>query len=268
MRSLAGRISLLAVAVAVITALLAGVLAVNLVQRSNADTARSTLRQLADVAQTTANAGANATAAQTRARDQLRVLKIASAAISTSGRVSSASPLLRAVLTSQDVASVLAGKSVSAQRRVNGQRVLLEARPTNAGGIVLAQRSADATAVGDRAVRRIVWALLIAVGIAIVLGLLVAVRISRPLRRTAQAAHALGAGHRDVAVEPEHQRQDFGRAIMAAAEDWLRSQGVEKVMLMVRPDNTAVKAFYDRLGYATQERVLYAKWLDGRAMTP
>ena len=55
---------------------------------------------------------------------------------------------------------------------------------------------------------------------------------------------------------------------MAAAEDWLRGQSVQKIMLMVRPDNTAVRAFYDKLGYETQERVTYAKWLDGRPMTP
>src|SRR5687768_4180465 len=79
-------------------------------------------------------------------------------------------------------------------------------------------------------------------------------------------------GHRGwvyyVAVDPEHQKKDFGRSIMAAAEDWLRRQGVQKIMLMVRPDNTNVKAFYDRLGYETQERVIYARWLDGRPMTP
>ena len=39
-------------------------------------------------------------------------------------------------------------------------------------------------------------------------------------------------------------------------------------MLMVRPDNTKVRAFYDKLGYDVQERVIYAKWLDGREMTP
>jgi ribosomal protein S18 acetylase RimI-like enzyme len=79
-------------------------------------------------------------------------------------------------------------------------------------------------------------------------------------------------GHRGwvyyVAVDPEQQKKDFGRTIMAAAEDWLRSQGVAKIMLMVRPDNRQVRAFYDRLGYETQERVVYAKWLDGRPMTP
>ena len=79
-------------------------------------------------------------------------------------------------------------------------------------------------------------------------------------------------GHRGwvyyVAVDPDHQKKDYGRAIMAAAEDWLRTQAIEKLQLMVRPDNTQVRAFYDRLGYETQERVVYAKWLDGRPMTP
>jgi ribosomal protein S18 acetylase RimI-like enzyme len=79
-------------------------------------------------------------------------------------------------------------------------------------------------------------------------------------------------GHRGwvyyVAVDPDIQGRDFGRTIMAASEDWLRGQGVAKVMLMVRPDNTKVRTFYDKLGYDVQERVIYAKWLDGREMTP
>jgi len=79
-------------------------------------------------------------------------------------------------------------------------------------------------------------------------------------------------GHRGwvyyVAVDPDQRAKDFGRSIMAAAEDWLRQQDVVKAMLMVRPDNTAVRAFYDKLGYEAQERVILAKWLDGRQMTP
>ena len=94
-------------------------------------------------------------------------------------------------------------------------------------------------------------------------------RADGALVATAMVGHD---GHRGwvyyVAVDPDLQRRDFGRAIMAAAEDWLRGQGVEKVMLMVRPDNTKVQAFYDKLGYDVQERVIYAKWLDGREMTP
>ena len=79
-------------------------------------------------------------------------------------------------------------------------------------------------------------------------------------------------GHRGwvyyVAVDPDAQHKGHGRAIMSAAEDWLRQQGVAKIMLMVRPDNTQVQAFYETLGYDEQERVIYAKWLDGRDPTP
>jgi ribosomal protein S18 acetylase RimI-like enzyme len=79
-------------------------------------------------------------------------------------------------------------------------------------------------------------------------------------------------GHRGwvyyLAVDPHHRHQGYGGAIMAAAEDWLRQRGIEKLQLMVRPDNKQVQAFYDTLGYDEQERVVYAKWLDGREPTP
>ncbi len=79
-------------------------------------------------------------------------------------------------------------------------------------------------------------------------------------------------GHRGwvyyVAVDPDQRKKGYGRAIMAAAEDWLRERGVEKLQLLVRADNTRVQAFYETLEYDQQERVVYAKWLDGRPMTP
>jgi ribosomal protein S18 acetylase RimI-like enzyme len=96
--------------------------------------------------------------------------------------------------------------------------------------------------------------------------------VGRRADKVAASAMVGHDGHRGwvyyVAVDPDLQGKDFGRAIMAAAEDWLRQQGVEKAMLMVRADNTKVRAFYDKLGYETQERVVYARWLDGRPMTP
>jgi len=79
-------------------------------------------------------------------------------------------------------------------------------------------------------------------------------------------------GHRGwvyyVAVDPDHRHKKYGRVIMDAAENWLRQRGIEKMQLMVRSDNTGVKAFYEQLGYLEQERVVYAKWLDGRDPTP
>ena len=79
-------------------------------------------------------------------------------------------------------------------------------------------------------------------------------------------------GHRGwvyyVAVGPEHRQKGYGRAIMSAAEDWLRRAGIEKLQLMVRPGNEPVKAFYESIGYGEQPRLIFAKWLDGRELTP
>jgi ribosomal protein S18 acetylase RimI-like enzyme len=79
-------------------------------------------------------------------------------------------------------------------------------------------------------------------------------------------------GHRGwvyyVTVDPDHRLKGYGRVIMSAAEDWLRTRGIEKLQLMVRGDNVKVRAFYESLGYYDQERVVFAKWLDGREPTP
>jgi ribosomal protein S18 acetylase RimI-like enzyme len=79
-------------------------------------------------------------------------------------------------------------------------------------------------------------------------------------------------GHRGwvyyVTVDPDHRFKGYGRAIMTAAENWLRARGIEKLQLMVRGDNAKVHAFYQQLGYYDQERVIFAKWLDGRDPTP
>ena len=79
-------------------------------------------------------------------------------------------------------------------------------------------------------------------------------------------------GHRGwvyyVAVDPDRRHKGYGRIVMDAAEEWLRGRGIEKLQLMVRPDNSQVQAFYQSLGYFEQERIVYAKWLDGREPTP
>jgi ribosomal protein S18 acetylase RimI-like enzyme len=79
-------------------------------------------------------------------------------------------------------------------------------------------------------------------------------------------------GHRGwvyyVAVDPDCRHKGYGRVIMDIAENWLRARGIEKLQLMVRPDNSQVQAFYRSLGYVEQERIVYAKWLDGREPTP
>lgn len=73
-------------------------------------------------------------------------------------------------------------------------------------------------------------------------------------------------GHRGwvyyLAVSPAVQRSGIGRALMAAAETWLRERGCVKIQFMVRTDNEAVNAFYDHLGYPVQDVVTRGRRLD------
>jgi ribosomal protein S18 acetylase RimI-like enzyme len=73
-------------------------------------------------------------------------------------------------------------------------------------------------------------------------------------------------GHRGwvnyLAVEPGLQRDGLGRAMMAEAEKRLRALGCPKVNLQIRRGNTAVAAFYARLGYVEDEVISLGKRLE------
>ena len=79
-------------------------------------------------------------------------------------------------------------------------------------------------------------------------------------------------GHRGwvyyVAVDPDGRKRGFGRAVMAAAEDWLRQAGIAKLQLLVRRENAQANAFYQSLGFEESTSLMFQKWLDGRASTP
>ena len=79
-------------------------------------------------------------------------------------------------------------------------------------------------------------------------------------------------GHRGwvyyVATDPDRRAKGYGRAIMTAAEDWLRATGIAKLQLLVRRENARAGAFYQSIGYAEAQTIVFAKWLDGRDPTP
>jgi ribosomal protein S18 acetylase RimI-like enzyme len=72
-------------------------------------------------------------------------------------------------------------------------------------------------------------------------------------------------GHRGwvyyLAVSPEQRRTGLGRALMAAAEDWLRARGAPKLQLMVREDNAAALDFYEALGLERQKVAVLGRFL-------
>lgn len=88
----------------------------------------------------------------------------------------------------------------------------------------------------------------------------------------ARAGHALAGsvmtgfdGHRGwvyyLAVAPDARRRGLGRALMAAAEAWLRARGAPKIQLMVREGNEAI-GFYEALGLERQPVVTLGRFLD------
>lgn len=70
-------------------------------------------------------------------------------------------------------------------------------------------------------------------------------------------------GHRGwlyrVAVSPEHERRGIGRALVREAELRLRQLGCGKINLQIEDENRAVVIFYERLGYAVEDRVSMGK---------
>ena len=72
-------------------------------------------------------------------------------------------------------------------------------------------------------------------------------------------------GHRGwvyyLAVSPDEQGEQLGRAMMTQAEAWLRSLGVPKLELLIRNTNVKVAKFYETLGYKTEPVTVMSRWL-------
>jgi two-component system sensor histidine kinase BaeS len=252
--SLGRRIALLAVGVAVITAIVAGLLSIGLIVREEESSARATLAQVADASQTAADLGAVGTG-EVRVRRLLGVLRVQYATVGTRGAVTFATdPLARDAVSALDVQTLLAGQSFSGSRTVDGHPVLVAGRPTRAGGIVLVQRRSDAFAVVGRDIRRIGLALLVAVAVAVGLGLLVARRLARPLRQTAAAAHTLAAGGREVTVPLEGPAEvaEVADAVNTLAANLAYSEARQREFLMsvsheLRTPLTAISGYAESM---------------------
>ena len=72
-------------------------------------------------------------------------------------------------------------------------------------------------------------------------------------------------GHRGwlyyLAAAASHRGRGIGRMLVAEAERLLEAMGCPKVQLMVRPDNTGARGFYDALDYEPFET-----WATGKRL--
>ena len=65
-----------------------------------------------------------------------------------------------------------------------------------------------------------------------------------------------------LAVVPAYRRHGCGSAMMAAAEARLRGLGCAKINLQVVASNAEVVRFYERIGYAIEDRISMGRRLD------
>jgi ribosomal protein S18 acetylase RimI-like enzyme len=79
-------------------------------------------------------------------------------------------------------------------------------------------------------------------------------------------------GHRGwinyLAVDPDRQRNGYGRAIMVEAERLLRELGCPKINLQVRSTNRKVIEFYRAIGYGTDDVISMGKRLVDDSLPP
>jgi two-component system sensor histidine kinase BaeS len=161
----------------------------------------------------------------------------------------------QAVLDPADVATAQAGGTASQTRRLNGVRYLVEVQPVAGdGGVVLAQRLADARAVSSGVLRKLFLALLIGLGAAVAIGVAVARRLSEPLVHAAGAAHRLAAGDRSVrlAEQGPEEVSELSRSLNALAQALATSEGRQREFLLsvsheLRTPLTGIRGFAEAI---------------------
>lgn len=246
--------TLLGVAVTVVSLLVAGTLAVGLIRRQSDAAADRSLASLADAAQSTADSGDSPETGQRQALEALGALRISYANIDLQGGVVAGTRLARDAITDDEVTSLLRGQPLSDRRTVDDEDVFVEARPTRDGALVLVQRRSDALRPVDDAINLLLIALVVALGIGVALSLLYALRLARPLQRTARGALRLAEGHRDVDVRPEGPREvaEVAAAINTLTRSLASSEARQREFLLavshdLRTPLTAITGYAESL---------------------
>ena len=259
-RTLAARMTLLGIAVSVVSLLVAGTLSVVLIRRQSDAAADRSLAALADAAQRTANGGTSPATGQSRALSALVALQINYASIDLDGRVrTGGAELARDALTAPEVERLVdspgaSGTGLSSRRVVDGEDVFVEARSTDDGALVLVQRRSDALRPVDDAINLLLVALGVALGFGVLLSLLYAYRLARPLQRTARGALRLADGHRDVDVRIEGPREvaEVAAAINTLTRSLAGSEARQREFLLsvshdLRTPLTAITGYAESL---------------------
>jgi two-component system, OmpR family, sensor kinase len=259
---LATRIALVTTLAAAIAVLIAGLVSARVISQAAQTTGRKVLVQYANLSVAAADLSRTGrVAVPVKIIALLRTQQVQLLVVQPDGRVTGPEGAVTAngIVTPAEVADLKAGNDFSDQRRVTSGRYYLEGRPITTGtaaggGVVLAQRVADARSAGGSVGLRLLVALIAGLVVAALTGVLLARRLARPLQHAAGAARRLSTGARDVRLVPE------GPAEVAAVADALNalsaalttSEGRQREFLLsisheLRTPLTAVKGYAEAL---------------------
>jgi two-component system OmpR family sensor kinase len=248
--TLAVRITSLCLLVAGVAAIVAGLVSFRLVANTTLDVTRKVLADQADVVAAQLDDNGGQLIGRRRIIDILEGQGISVVGIGPRGAVTGEP----AAVAAARQAGALSGGKVSRTVESADHTYLVEARDTPRGAFVLVQQPAS-----DRStVRRLIGNILLALGIGLVVaavaGVLLSRLLSRPLRRTAQVAHTMRAGRRDLRVPVEGPREvaDVAGSVNALADALQRSEARQREFLLsvsheLRTPLTAVRGFAESL---------------------
>ena len=233
--SLTFRVVLLVVGVAFAVAAIAGVVGTALVRTTALDVAQDYLRSQADVISGELNGDeAGTRLGFVRLIDIFRQQNIAVIYVTATGTVSGKDVDAVKAATNAGLLTLNAKHdSFSEVVTVSGRKALVEGRFADGRAFALVTR-VDNGAVGATSLQgRVLLALAIGLAVALVGGFVVARLMSRPLKKTAHVARAMGAGARDLRVTPAGPQEvaEVARAVNELADALQHSESRQKDFL-------------------------------------
>lgn len=248
--SIATRTVLMTTAVAAIAVLVAGLVAYPLLRSSTLSRTQATLAQLADLTAAGIDRGpvgpgighgqlVEPGLADALRREEVSGYLVADASADVPG------------LPASQTRRLLAGASISTDGVTSAGPVLIEGRPLADGGALVLEQSVSV--VGGSALRlllRIALALGIGLVLAVLIGIVVARRTSRPLQQARDAAYRMASGERDVRLEPRGPSEvaDIAESLNHLNDALAVSEGRQREFLLsvsheFRTPLTAVKGY-------------------------
>lgn len=232
--TLAVRIVLLTVGIAIAVALIAGVVGTALIRNTATEVTRSLLNRQVELIQAQLDGeDAGYRLGWAKLTDVLAQQGVSVVTVSRAGGLGG--PDTDAVRAAQlaGAARLPAGGSISAVERVGGKSLVVEGRSQRGRGFALVA-SIDLGGAQVRSLQaRVWWGLLIGLVVAIAGALVLARVIARPLRAAAAAARELGSGARDRRVPPGGPAEvaDVALAVNELADALVRSESRQRQFL-------------------------------------